>query len=191
MSATLDRLIGLALVNIQDATAALERSGNVDRWYREMERIITTQQTAAYIAATAERFGVPADSPLISRQRLSRAERADIARSVAFQLEHLREFRQAVEAGRLSPAQVAARANMYATGPRSFYFAQRWGSWQIPDELLPGMQACMGNCKCSISITDNGDGTGVLLRVMGGNENHCEECPPLAGEHPVRRQRAA
>jgi hypothetical protein len=66
----------------------------------------------------------------------------------------------------------------------------RWGDWEIPRELLPGMQSCMGNCKCYISVTDNGDGTGVLLRVMAGRE-HCEECPPLQGEHPVRRKRAA
>jgi hypothetical protein len=191
VSETLDRLIGLALVSIEGATAGIERGGSLERWYRDMERIITTQQTAAYIAATAERLRVPPDSPLLSRSRLSRAEKQDIARSVENQLRYLRGFRQAIEAGELTPAQLAARANMYATGARTFYNEMRWGDWEIPRELLPGMQTCMGRCRCSVSVTDNGDGTGVLLRVMGGTENHCEECPPLAGEHPVRRKRAA
>jgi hypothetical protein len=190
VSEALDRLIGLALVSIEGATAGLERGGNLDRWYREMERIITTQQTAAYIAATAERLRVAPDSPLLSRSRLSRAEKADIARSVESQLRYLRGFRQAIEAGELTPAQQAARANMYATGARTFYNEMRWGDWDIPRELLPGTAQCGGNCKCRISITDNGNGTGVLLRVMAGRE-HCEECPPLAGEHPVQRKRAA
>jgi hypothetical protein len=191
MSSTLDRLIGLAAVEIERTTATLERSGNLDRWYRDMERIITTQQTAAYIAATAERLGITPDSALLSRSRLSRAEKQDIARSVEFQLRYLRGFRQDIEGGDMSAAQIAARAGMYATGARTFYNQMRWGDWEIPRELLPGMQSCMGRCRCDISVTDNGDGTGVLLRVMGATENHCEECPPLAGEHPVRRKRAA
>jgi len=28
------------------------------------------------------------------------------------------------------------------------------------------------------------------LREMGGTEAHCSECPPLAGEHPVKRRGA-
>jgi hypothetical protein len=191
VSITLDRLIGLALVSIQDATATYQRTGNLDRWFRDMERVITTQQTAAYIAATAERLRVPPDSPLLSRSRLSRAERQDIARSVESQLGYLRGFRQALEAGALTPAQAAARANMYATGARTFYYQQRWGDWDIPRELLPGTAQCGGNCKCRISVTDNGDSTGTLFREMGGAEHHCSECPLLAGEHPVRRRLAA
>lgn len=190
MTPALDRLIALGLADIERATLMLNGGGGVGAWRREMERIITTQTTAAYIAATAQRLGVPADSPLLSRQRLSRAERADIRRQVADQLRFLDGFQ--ADLSRLSPAQVMARAKLYATGPRAFYYAQRWGNWEVPDRLLPGMQKCGGRCYCTISIADNGDGTGVLTRVMGEPESgHCNECPPLAGDHPVRRRGAA
>ena len=191
MSAALDKLIALAAADIERATLMLNSGGSPATWRREMERIITTQSTAAYIVATAERLGVPANSPLISRQRLSRAERADIQQQVRNQLRFLDGFQTALPG--MSSAAIMARARMYATGPRAFYYAQRYGDWEIPDNLLPGMQTCKGNCLCRLTgIVDNGDGTGVLTRVMGGEEkNHCVECPPLAGDHPIRRRRAA
>lgn len=188
----LDRLIGLHLAAIQTATAAQLEGGSLKAWQSAMEKAISTAYTAAYITAAAERLGVPPDSPLISRQRLSRAERADIARAVDRQLQYLRGFAIDIAAGKLSPAQIAARANLYGPAIRAFYYQQRWGAWDIPQDLIPGNQACRSNCKCSISVADNGDGTGLLTRVMGGNEvNHCTECPDLEGSYPVQRKRAA
>lgn len=187
----LDRLIGLHLAAIQTATAQYLERGNLKAWQTAMEKAITTAYTATYIASAAQRLGVPPDSPLLSRSRLSRAERQDIARAVEGQLKYLRGFVADVQAGKLSPAQIAARANLYGPAIRAFYYGQRWGAWDIPQNLLPGMQACMGNCKCSVSVADNGDGTGVLTRVMGGTENHCTECPELEGSYPVQRKRAA
>ncbi len=157
------------------------------RWEREMERVIRTAHTAAFITATAERLGVR-DPGLLKRP--SRAERADIDAAIKRQLDYLRGFVQA--RGGMSDAAALARARLYGPAVKSFYYAQRWGDWEIPDHLLPGMQTCLGNCLCSLlDVKDNGDGTGVLTRVMGGTEHHCKECPPLAGDHPVRRRRAA
>ena len=191
-AATLDRLIGLNLAAIQATTRDYLSSGNLDRWQREMERHLTTAHTAAYIAATAERLNIPADSPLISRNRLSRAEKADIRAAVDRQLTYLAGFVRDIESGKMSPAQIAARANLYGPSIKAFYYAQRWGDWEIPGTLLPGNQQCLSNCLCRLTgITDNGDGTGVLNRVMGGTEDHCSECPALEGDHPIRRRRAA
>lgn len=187
---TLDRLIGLNLSAIQASTRDLLSSGNVTRWQREMERHLTTAHTAAYIAATAERLNIPANSPLISRQRLSRAERADIRAAVDRQLEYLSGFAGAIRSGEMSPAAITARANLYGPSIKAFYYQQRWGDWEIPGNLLPGNQQCLSNCLCSLlDVRDNGDGTGVLTRVMGSTEQHCKECPPLAGDWPVRRRR--
>jgi hypothetical protein len=186
----LDKLIALAVVEIERATEAMAAGGSTKAWRREMERIITTQTTAAYIAAAAQRLGVPPDSALLSRARLSRAERADIQAQVRDQLRFLDGFQAAM--GDMSPAAILARAKLYATGPRAFYSAQRWLDWDIPDGLLPGRQQCGGRCYCVISVSDNGDGTGTLTRKMGAPESdHCTECPPLAGDHPVKRRRAA
>lgn len=184
----LERLIGLGLSSIQDATAKLRAGGSVATWRREMERAIATQHQAAYLAATAQRLKVPLDSPLLSRARLSRAERADIAAAVRGQLQYLDKFAAELAAGRLSPAQAAARANLYGQAIKPFYYQQRYGDWEIPDSLIPGNQQCLGNCKCFISVADNGDGTGTLTRTMGGAEHHCSECPGLVGDHPIKRR---
>lgn len=158
-------------------------------WERRMEQAIARGHTAAWIAGTAERLGVRADSALISRSRLSRAERADIAALVKRQMDYLKGFAGAREG--MSEAAIRARAQLYAGAVRASYYTARWGDWEIPDSLMPGMQTCLGNCKCRLSdVKDNGDGTGVLTREMG-SEPHCKECPPLQGDHPVRRKGAA
>jgi len=48
----------------------------------------------------------------------------------------------------------------------------------------------VSNCKCRISVADNGDGTGELTREMGGTEHHCDECPMLVGTYDVKRRKA-
>lgn len=186
----LTRLIGLSLTSIQDATARRAAGGSVAAWRRELERAITTAHQATLITATAQRLGVGADSALISRARLSKAERDDIKQAVRAQLVYLDRFAAAVAAGDLSDAQIAARANLYAGAIKEFYARQRWGDWDIPDQLLPGTAECLGNCTCSITVSDNGDGTGVLTRTLGATEQHCKTCPTLAGDHPVKRRGA-
>lgn len=89
----------------------------------------------------------------------------------------------------MSEAAVLARAQMYAKAITQTYYEARWGTWDIPPNLMPGNQQCMVNCLCRISIEDNGNGTGILTRTMGGTEHHCTECPPLQGDHPVKRRK--
>jgi hypothetical protein len=155
-------------------------------WRRQMERAIAQGHTAAFLAGTAERLGVSAGGALVSERRLSRAERREITAAVARQLRYLDGF----DPAGMSEAAIKARADLYAGAVKATYYAARWGDWEIPDALMPGMQQCLGNCLCFISIKDNGDGTGVLTREMGGTEHHCQECPPLAGDHPVKRRAA-
>ena len=189
-----DRLAALAAASIADATGALTRGGSVGAWERAMQAALARAHTAAYIAATAQRLGIAPDSPLISQSRLSRAERADISAQVAGQLKYLRAFAAQVKAGGLSERAVLARAVSYAGSVKAPYYAARWGEWDIPTRLLPGTAQCMGNCLCHLSdVKDNGDGTGTLTRVLGAGaaERHCADCPGLAGDHEVRRRRAA
>ena len=189
-----DKLQALAIVSIQDATAAYLKSGNVGKWEKDMQAILARLHTASYISATAARLNVSPDSPLISQSRLSRAERADISAQVAGQLKYLRAFAAQVKAGGMSERAVLARAVSYAGSVKAPYYAARWGEWDIPTRLLPGTAQCMGNCLCHLSdVKDNGDGTGTLTRVLGAGaaERHCADCPGLAGDHEVRRRRAA
>lgn len=184
----LERLVALARAAMGDASASLAAGGKLKAWEREMERTIATAHTATYLAATAERLKIAPDSPLLARSRLSRAERADITAAVEAQLAYLRRFTADIAAEGLSDAQIAARAKMYAPAVRSFYYQQRWRGWAIPEELIPGNQKCLTNCRCTISVRDNGDGTGTLIREMGATEEHCTECPELAGEHFITRR---
>lgn len=173
---------------MSQAIATIPNLGSA-MWQREMERVIARGHTAAYIAGTAERLRVRPDSALINYKRLSRPERAEIKRMVDAQLNYFADFVK--DLPNMSEAQIAARAQLYAGATRETLYRVRWGDWNIPDQLMPGRQACQAQCLCAISIKDNQDGTGVLTRVMGGMEvQHCTECPPLAGDHPVKRRAA-
>lgn len=168
------------------ARQAIQTALSGPNWPAAMERIIARAHTAAWLAGAAERLGVMPDSALLSRARLSHAERAEIARAVEGQLRYLAIFVR--ERGQLSDAQIAARALMYAGATRQTYYGARWGDWDIPAHLMPGNQSCVANCKCEITIRDHGDGNGTLTRTMH-TEHHCTECPPLAGDHAVTRRR--
>lgn len=171
---------------MSEAISAIPNPGSAT-WQREMERVIARGHTAAYIAGTAERLGVRPDSDLISYKRLSRAERAELKKAVDVQLQYFAGFVK--DLPQMSEAQIAARAQLYSGATQELYHRTRWGDWNVPDTLMPGRQACQASCRCSISIQDNGDGTGVLTRVLGGADvAHCQECPSIAGDHPVRRR---
>ena len=170
----LAKLIALTRASLPKPGATFERG---------MTALLTRAHTAAYYAATAQRLGVSVDT----LKGLSKAERADVKRAVAEQVQYLRGFVAAMPG--LSDAQIAARAGMYAGSVAKTYYTARWGDWEIPPDLMPGNQTCKSNCKCTISVDDNGDGTGTLTRTAHA-EAHCTECPPLAGDHPVKRRNA-
>lgn len=173
------RLAALAATAVADAALG-------DDW-QEGERLIKRGHRAAYLAGLAERLGVPLDSALLSEQRLSRVERREVDRLIDEQLAYWRKFDAAHD--ELSDEAIAARAAMYGRATRKTYYEARWGDWDIPSELMPCNQSCLSNCRCSIDITDHGDGRGTLTRSMGA-ERHCTECPALAGDHPIKRRGA-
>jgi hypothetical protein len=163
-------------------------SYSLKRWSREMERLIMRGYTAALLASTAERLNMKPDALMDNPRRMSRAERNDIKQAVTRQRQYLEGFIRDIQAGKLSPAQIEARARLYAGSVKPFYEKLRWGDWDIPDNLLPGNQECLGNCKCTIQVIDQGNGNGILVRTMG-DEPHCSDCPSLSGDHPVKRRR--
>ncbi len=157
-------------------------------WDAAMRALITRGHTAAWLAGMSERLGVPLDSPLLSRQRLSRAERDEIKVLVERQLQYLKGF--IGDKGDMSEQAIANRASLYPGAVKTTWYSARYGDWDIPASLLPGMQQCITRCLCRGHVRDDGDGTGVWVREMGGTEAHCGECPPLAGEHPIKRRGA-
>ena len=186
MPTNLNTLRQQPLTLIGPASQALADGGSIGAWRKAMEQAIVRSQTAAYIAATAERLGVPPSTI----KGLSRAERAELQARIDVQRKYLDGFVADLRAGKLTMAQAQARAALYAGATRQAYYAARWGDWEIPEHMLPGNQTCVTNCLCHISVEDNGDGTGTLTREMGGTEQHCTECPPLVGSYDVKRRRA-
>lgn len=187
MPVNLDTLRNQPLTLIQPATQSLANGGSISAWRKQMELAIKRSQTAAYIAATAERLGV---SPKAVRG-LSKAERKELDARIKTQLDYLDGFVRDLKAGKLSPAQAQARANLYAGATKQGYYAARWSDWIIPEYLLPGNQICKTNCGCRISVAaeSKDSDTGTLTRVMGKPEKHCTECPALVGSYEVKRKR--
>ena len=142
MPVNLDTLRNQPLSLIQPATQALANGGSISAWRKAMEVAIRRSQTAAYIAATAERLGT---SPRLIKG-LSRAERAELETRSQAQLKYLDGFVADLKQGKLTPAQASARAALYAGPTRSTYFATRYPGLPFqPGEGTP----CKANCKCS------------------------------------------
>lgn len=174
----IDKLMAL----LEQAIAKLPTK-SAQAFERQMTALLVRGHTAAFLAATATALGVSVDT----LKGLSKAERADIKAAVAVQLPLLAGFVQAW--GVLSDAQKAARAQLYAGSVLATFNAARWGQWKLTDDMIPGRQKCQGNCGCSVSVLDNGDGTGVLTRKLGSVEHSCTECPPLAKDYNIVRRR--
>jgi hypothetical protein len=174
-----DRLHALTLLSI-------ERVG-----LPGLERAIAQGHTAAWISGTSERLGITPGGALLNPRNLSRAERADIKARIAEQLRYLEGFKR--EAQGMSEAAIKARSALYAGAVRATYALARWGDWELPWVPGDGSSECLGNCRCSASVKDNEDGTGVYTWVLGAGaaERHCTTCPTRAGDHPVKRRRAA
>lgn len=178
---TIDRLVALTLESIARQP--------IDKGFEQaMTRLLTQAHTAALLAGTAERTGKPADSGLF--KGLSRAERADIKTAIQTQLGYLAKFKTAMP--NMSDEAIRNRASLYSGSVRSTYNSARWGDWELPFVPTQGTP-CGGRCKCSIAVTDNGDGTGSMVWSMGGVESvHCNECPSREAGSPyqVRRKNA-
>lgn len=142
MPTNLDTLRAQPLRLIGPATDRLASGGSIAAWRREMEKAIRLSQTAAYIAATAERLGV---SPKLVKG-LSRAERRELDARIAAQNKYLDGFVADLKASKLSPAQAQARAALYAGPTRATYYATRYPS--LPFYPCEGTE-CRANCKCS------------------------------------------
>lgn len=168
-----DTLRAQPLTLIGPATQALADGGSINAWRRAMEQAIARSQTASYIAATAERLGVrPA-----AVKGLSKAERRELQQRIDQQLKYLDGFVADLRAGRLTPAQAAARAALYAGPTRGTYYATRYPG--LPFYPTEGSE-CKANCRCSWRQ----DGDNYLWQL--GAAEHCPTCQSRAAGNPYR-----
>lgn len=180
-----DRIASLMARDIAAITRTLLSGGAVAQWERAMLEAITRGHAAAAIAGTAERLGVDAGSKLLNARNLSRAERRAIRDAVAGQLPYLRQF--AADLGRLSDAQIAARAALYAGATRATYYRGRNAGWDLRNVPIPadGGTQCLSNCKC-IAYEEGGQWIYELTAA-----EHCPVCLARAAKSPYPLQRLA
>ena len=178
MTTNLDTLRAQPLSLISPATQALSDGGSIGAWRKQMEIAIRRSQTAAYIAATAERLGV---APGLVKG-LSKAERKELDARIAAQLKYLDGFVADLKAGKLTMAQAQARAALYAGPTRGTFYATRYQG--LPFYPTEGSE-CKANCKCEWHERS----TGVFDWVMGAAE-HCPTCQTRAADSPYKAEAA-
>lgn len=178
MPTNLDTLRAQPLTLIGPATTTLAEGGSVSAWRKAMEVAIRRSQTAAYIAATAERLGT---TPALVKG-LSRAERRELDARINAQLKYLDGFVADLKAGKLTMAQATARAAMYAGATRGTYYATRYpGLNAYPGD---GGTPCLGNCKCSL------EQKGDLIYWQLNPAEHCDGCVSRAAASPYQARAA-
>jgi hypothetical protein len=173
MPVNLDTLRAQPLTLIGPATQTLADGGSIGIWRKAMEQAIRRSQTAAYIAATAERLGT---SPRLIKG-LSKAERAELDKRIDRQLTYLDGFVADLKASKLSPAQAQARAALYAGPTRATYYATRYSG--LPFYPCEGTE-CKSNCKCSWEQK----GSEFYWRMAAAE--HCPTCQTRAAGNPYQ-----
>ena len=177
MPTNLDTLRAQPLTLIGPATQSLADGGSISAWRKAMEIAIRRSQTAAYIAATAERLGV---SPAAVKG-LSKAERKELDKRIAVQLKYLDGFVADLRAGKLTMAQAQARAALYPGATRGTFYATRYQG--LPFYPTEGSE-CKANCKC------NWEQKGDSYYWRMGAVEHCPTCQTRAANNPYKVEAA-
>lgn len=155
-----DRIAALLARDIADATRALVAGGTVEVWERAMIEAIARGHTTAAIAGEAERGiigrGRAALAKWFGERVLPREARDTIKAAVVGQLPYLRQFAAAIAAGRLSDAQIAARAGLYAGAVCATWGSARWAGAGLPAMPGDGSTECLTQCGCAWAFRDDG-----------------------------------
>lgn len=161
---------------ITPATDALANGGSIGAWRAAMATAIRRSQTAAYIAATAERLGVPVSAV----KGLSRAERKELDARIDAQLKYLDGFVADLKAGKLTMPQAQARAQLYAGAVRGGFYAARYPGLDVyPGD---GGTECKTNCKCYLEMDDQ------LIYWRLSAAEHCPGCVSRAQRSPYKER---
>lgn len=164
---------------IATITAAMLSDGDVDAWERAMTTALAEYHQAAAVVTGNPAFGQN-DAYL------------GLSATIRTQLEYLRDFanqlRQMVNSGQLrgdgeqtaagvpSPAQIAARAQMYAGAIRGTYFAASTYGLPLPAMPTEGT-LCHTNCKCSWDIIEIDAAAGDFDAYWRrGAKDSCQTC---------------
>lgn len=100
---------------------------------------------------------------------------------LATQSEYLQGFRNALADGSLSPAQTAARVQMYAESVKAPYWRGKTAAWPLPAVPGDGSTQCLTNCRCTWDIRETGEDSADCYWVRHVDES-CQTCIERASE---------
>ena len=179
MAVDLDILTASAARDVTRLTRELvRREISLARWTASMRTAIANAHTIAYLAGVADRLRVRAGSAALNAKNLSAAERSTLQRAIDHQRPFFDRFVAAIRGGELSPAQIAARAQLYADSARSSYWRGATGGANLPFYPCDGGTPCLGHCRCRWESRG-----GVWIWVLGDAE-HCDGCKARAAGSP-------
>lgn len=100
------------------------------------------------------------------------------------QYQYLRAFAQDIAAGKLSEAQITARAGLYHGSSVRAYEQGKAASWglQLPHYPADGSTPCKSACRCRWDIADRGDEIHATWHLQSGGES-CPGCKSRAASY--------
>jgi len=173
---TLQDLVARAIARITGTGVITDVSG----WHRQMDAVLARGHTAAVIAGVAERSVGgrirAALSHVLGMRALARPDRDLLLSRLTEQRRYLANFANDVQRGALTPAQIVARAALYAAATRATYSAARWSDAYLPAHPGDGSSECLVHCQCQ--WVQRADGYYWTL----GTSEHCPTCLRRASE---------
>lgn len=141
---------------------------NVQQWTLETRKIIKDTYGIEYAAAKG------------GWQNVTQAEWGTLGQKLQTgEYVRLNQFAQDIADGKLSPAQINARSDLYVEGASQVYERGKAENKGLDTAALPaypgdGQTACLSNCRCHWDIAETADAfeaTWVL-----DDAEHCEDC---------------
>lgn len=98
------------------------------------------------------------------------------------QYRYVAQFARDIQAGTISPAQIAARSALYARSSQAVFWRQALPV-KLPAYPRDGTSRCRSNCKCFWSVDYEYDADGKIVAVLAtwnldpDESAHCSDCP--------------
>lgn len=152
-----------------DALASRLQAGtiSVEDWTRSMRDVVKRTTIDQYLLGRG------------GRNAMTQADWGRIGYRLREQYGYLQRFAQAVDAGQLSDAQIAARAKLYVSATWSTFDRAKGAAWNIrlPAHPGDGSTKCRGNCRCSWRIVADKD-AGIIMATwkLDSGAEHCDDC---------------
>jgi hypothetical protein len=147
-------------VDLRDDFQARRRVDLVNLTGRLADEEITVQQWETEMQSLVRQVhGVEYAFGRGGRNAMTDAELAELADLVKTQHGFLRQFAQDVASGKLSEAQIAARANLYYASSVQAYERGRAAGFGVQPPHVPGdgSTPCGANCRCFLTYVETAD----------------------------------